>query len=101
MFAWKLIRSRVPKRGHLTSIGVDINAECPFCFNYIEDINHLFKNCELTRKIWNTISNYCTNPINSNMSFIDWIKFIQKHEKTYDRIYRKPLEKILVIAWSI
>lgn len=67
----------------------------------MEDIDRLFKNCELTRQIWNTVSDYCPNQYNGNMQFIDWIEFIQKHEKVYDRIFRKPLEKIVVIAWSI
>lgn len=56
----------------------------------------LFKRCELAGQIWNTISDYCPSPVNSTMNFIE-----QKHEKTYERIYRKPLEKILVTAWAI
>lgn len=35
-----------------------INAERPLCHNYLEDIDHLFKNCEFTCQIWKTISDY-------------------------------------------
>lgn len=60
------------------------NADCHFCNNYREDIDRLFKYCELTRQIWNTIFNYCPNPNNSDMKFIDWIEFIHKNEKVYE-----------------
>lgn len=47
-----------------------------FCSNASEDIDHLFKNCDLTKQIWNTISDYCPNLKDYNVDFIDWIEFI-------------------------
>lgn len=101
LFLWKLIRVKLPTRGYLNGIGLDINADCHFCNNYIEDIDNLFKNCELTRQVWKTISDYCLNSDDSNMHFIDQIEFVYRNEKSYDISFGRPLEKIVVIAWFI
>lgn len=61
----------------------------------------MFKNCEVTRQVWNTTSNYCPNPNNSDMQVIDWLEFIYKNEKVYGRNFKTPLEKIIGITWAI
>lgn len=99
LFAWKLIRAKIPTIGYLKDIGLDIDTECPFCNDDNEDIDHLFKNCRLTQQIWNNISEYCPNPKDSNMNFIDWIEFMYNQEKKFDNRFQRPLEKIAVIAW--
>lgn len=100
-FVWKLIRCKIPTRDYIRRFRIDINVDCHFYYNYIEDIDHLYINCKFSHHFWNTISYYCPNPTNSSLHFIGWIKFIQKYEKVYQRIFGKPLEKIAAITWSI
>lgn len=45
LFAWKLIRGKIPIRRNLKYIGMDINRSCPFCQNHLEDMSHHFKRC--------------------------------------------------------
>lgn len=73
----------------------------PFCNDANEDIDHLFKDCRFTQQIWNIISEYCSNPKDGNMKFLDWIEFIHNQEKNFKNKLRRPLEKIVVITWSI
>lgn len=84
IFVWKLIRSKLPTKEYLSRLEMDINPECPFCNNFLEDIDHLFKNCELTRH-WNTIAGYCPNPNNNDLQFIDWIEFIYRKRRAIIR----------------
>lgn len=72
-----------------------------FSNNFLEDIDHLFKNCGLPRQIWNTIAGYCLNPNNNDIQFIDCIEFIFRNEKSYRTTYKAPLEKIIGITWTI
>lgn len=62
---------------------MDINPKCPFCENFMEDIDHLFKNCDLSGQIWKKIAGNCPNPISNDMQFIDWIELVFKNEKSY------------------
>lgn len=43
LFAWKLKRSKLSIREYRTRLGMDVNSECPFCNNFMEDMDHLFK----------------------------------------------------------
>lgn len=43
LLAWKLKRSKLSTREYLTRLGMDINPECHFCNNFMEDMDHLFK----------------------------------------------------------
>lgn len=41
MYAWKLIKDKLPTREKLRNIGIDINGDYHFCENQLEDINYL------------------------------------------------------------
>lgn len=63
LFAWKLIRGKIPTRDFLSNIGINININCSFCLNNKEDSDHLFKDYEFIQQIWKTISEFCPNPL--------------------------------------
>lgn len=50
--------------------------------------------------MWNTIAKFYPFPVNSNLTFIDWIDYIWKCEKVYKKLYYRSLKKN-VIVWSI
>lgn len=59
----------------------------------------VLNNCCFIQNVRNIITGYCPVPINSNLYFIDWIGYIWKHEKIYNKSFHRPLEKKFTIAW--
>ncbi|KAH1228052.1 hypothetical protein GmHk_10G028135 [Glycine max] len=53
VFAWRLIRDRLPTRMNLRRRQVVINeVQCPFCGDVEEEVAHLFFNCKKILPIW-------------------------------------------------
>ncbi|KHN06120.1 hypothetical protein glysoja_042389, partial [Glycine soja] len=53
VFAWRLIRDRLPTKTNLRRRQVKINdIQCPFCSNMKEDAAHLFLHCSKILPIW-------------------------------------------------
>ena len=53
IFAWRLIRDRLPTKANLQRRQVEItNTLCPLCNNKEEDAAHLFFNCSKTLPLW-------------------------------------------------
>ena len=53
IFAWRLIRDRLPTKSNLRRRQVDISdSMCPLCRNKEEDASHLFFYCSKTQPLW-------------------------------------------------
>ena len=53
IFAWRLIRDRLPTKSNLRRRHVEVSdLMCPFCRNKEEDAVHLFFNCTKTLPLW-------------------------------------------------
>ncbi|XP_024640753.1 uncharacterized protein [Medicago truncatula] len=80
---WKIINRALPVRSELINRGIRCSLLCPRCDSTIETINHLFLNCEHTRREWFG-SQLGINFQNENLTdFIDWlISFILNNDKS-------------------
>ncbi|KAH1248182.1 putative ribonuclease H protein [Glycine max] len=53
IFAWRLIKDRLPTKSNLRRRQIEINNSiCPFCRNLQEDAAHLFFNCNKSLPLW-------------------------------------------------
>ena len=53
IFAWRLIKDRLPTKSNLRRRQIEINDSiCPFCRNLQEDAAHLFFNCNKSLPLW-------------------------------------------------
>ena len=53
IFAWRLIRDRLPTKCNLRRRQVELDdSMCPFCINKEEDASHLFFYCSITQPLW-------------------------------------------------
>ncbi|KAG4951031.1 hypothetical protein JHK82_045970 [Glycine max] len=70
LFAWRLIRDRLPTRKNLRNRNVVLDEVCcPFCLNHNEDAGHLFFGCTKIMPLWwetlswiNTLSVFSERP---------------------------------------
>lgn len=65
LFAWKLIRQKLSTKSRLRKLGSSINGDCPSCNQADENIDHIFKQCNVIKSIWATIDTYFPSPNNS------------------------------------
>lgn len=63
-------------RGTLRKLGMSMNGDCPFFLEAEENIDHIFKNCDLIVNIWYTIENNCPNPLNSSLGIVGWLEYL-------------------------
>lgn len=43
----------------------------------------------------------CPSSNNSNLPFVDWLEYICQNKLWYNKFVHHPLEKILIIAWTM
>ncbi|XP_058776930.1 uncharacterized protein LOC131651276 [Vicia villosa] len=58
IFAWRMLKHRIPTRSQLKHINIiedDEDCRCVFGCPIIEDTQHLFMDCIKVRKVWNLI----------------------------------------------
>lgn len=66
LLVWKLIRGKIPTRSILRYIETSVYSDCPYCDQYLEDIDYLSMNCYFVQEIQNT-DGHCPNPTKSNL----------------------------------
>lgn len=66
-----LIQNMLSTRGKLKNLGLSINGDCPLCYKQGENIDHIFKSCDLTINSWHTLSNNCPTLVNTNLGIVD------------------------------
>ena len=53
VFAWRLLRDRLPTKVNLHRRQIEVaNRSCPFCGNMEEEVGHLFFHCSKILPIW-------------------------------------------------
>ncbi|XP_048494373.1 uncharacterized protein LOC125494701 [Beta vulgaris subsp. vulgaris] len=74
MFYWKLANGALATRVNLRKRKILSETPCPFCGDEEESNTHLFKDCEVTMRIWKS-SNLGINSKNpANMDISQWTK---------------------------
>jgi len=51
-FLWQMFHHALPVTGILIRRDVNLNPSCPLCLEDIETIYHLFKDCCITKRVW-------------------------------------------------
>lgn len=94
-----LMPRKFSTKSKIWELGININCDCPFCQQIEEEIDYLFKTCDLAKPIWSTIDTKCPS---NNSKFPCWIgsnKFGAK--KVVQQSIHNLLEKIVTIDWAI
>lgn len=95
LFAWELIRGKITIRGYLRNVGIDVDGDCPFCHNHLEEIDHFFRGCSFGQRICNTIAEYCLSLLEVTfVSFTGSITFgnmIKSITKSLGKLWKKSL----------
>jgi hypothetical protein len=103
IFGWRLLLAKLPTKEALFEKGIittNLERCCVFCSNEVEDIHHVFFNCNLIVQVWDSIFNWLGSNLIVNASVSDhFLTFggILKGKKT------KGLRHIIWVAttWCI
>ena len=99
VFLWQLCHSSLPVRGTLLKWGLNFNSVCPLCLCDIDSIEHLFKDCQMVKKVWELAVKHHWIPSTfsptANQDFLQYLYRIHSfHNPTLE-------QKISFILWRI
>lgn len=80
--------------------GIKIDGACPLYHQEKENMNYLFKTCDVAKAIWSKVNASCPYPNNSDISFIDWLKQIWKINCGITKFVQSS-RKSIAIVWAI
>ncbi|KAF7816694.1 reverse transcriptase [Senna tora] len=73
-FIWLCVKDALPHKSNLFHRGINLNAFCSLCGNQIESMEHIFKLCPVSSKVWEFAA--------PNLNFIlddDMVSWIRKN----------------------
>jgi ribonuclease HI len=70
---WRVFHNALPVRGNLITRGIQCSPLCPRCNSKIESIDHIFKDCEWSRRVWFASQLSINFNYQSNKNFRDWL----------------------------
>ncbi|CAJ2661771.1 unnamed protein product [Trifolium pratense] len=96
VFGWRLLLDKLPTRAALASKGILSNYHdlpCVFCFQAVEDINHLFFSCYKVLDVWRQV--YSWMGFDPNCLVVGW-----KHFLTFGSLVKsKKGMKVKHLVW--
>lgn len=78
-FLWRLLKSILPTRYNLRRRGLDLDVWCPMSSKEPETVEHLFMQCDWTKRLWFVSSLGIRAPTRNCKSMSDWLAAIKEH----------------------
>jgi hypothetical protein len=96
IFGWRLLLEKLPTRESLFHKGIITSTQerhCVFCFNWEENIDHIFMTCQVTANIWRAVLKW----MGSNVTIVGTV---QQHFLLFgDLIKGKHSKSVKHIIW--
>ena len=55
---WRMCRNALPVKGVILKRKINIDPIYPLCFDDIESIDHLFTECQTSKKVWELLGKH-------------------------------------------
>lgn len=97
-FLWLIANNSLPSKHMLCSRGMNVNPMCSFCGIHQATVFHLFRECDIAKRVWNM----CSTPagFDGNHNFVPWlISSVMCQENSFFNI---PFGTVFVFTlWSL
>ncbi|KAL2901420.1 LINE-1 reverse transcriptase-like protein [Bienertia sinuspersici] len=74
LFIWKIMNKAIPTKDNLLKRKMEVSPTCTLCHSAPETIPHLFRDCEITKRIWRASPLGINCESNPGTHITDWIK---------------------------
>ncbi|KAL2942986.1 LINE-1 retrotransposable element ORF2 protein [Bienertia sinuspersici] len=74
LLTWKIMSKAIPTKDNLQKRKMEVSPLCAFCNNTLETTTHLFRDCEVTKRIWKATPLGINCDSNPNIELAEWIK---------------------------
>nr|GEW84219.1 RNA-directed DNA polymerase, eukaryota [Tanacetum cinerariifolium] len=102
VFTWRARLGRLPTRGNLINRGVSLDSPlCPICGLMLEDSQHLFFRCDMTKCIFQRICRWWNLQWVDAQSFDDWLSWFKSVRMPGASSSLTILFRLLLIVVSI
>ncbi|XP_056692063.1 uncharacterized protein [Spinacia oleracea] len=75
LFLWRLLHNGIATKVNLGRRGIHLSMICDLCDAGDEDIQHLFRFCDIAQRVWRNGALGIHSEINETMSFKEWFLF--------------------------
>ncbi|GJR15589.1 RNA-directed DNA polymerase, eukaryota, reverse transcriptase zinc-binding domain protein [Tanacetum coccineum] len=101
VFMWRLSFDKLATLVNMDRKGIDVaSLLCPVCCEYVENANHLFFSCGMSRDLWARLARWCDLNISELSNLSDWMSWLDTCQVT--KKARLILEGIAAsMLWSI
>src|ERR1044072_9407222 len=82
-FLWLVAKSALPTNAKRNSCHLSPSAACPRCTEPTEDLNHLFRKCPGSRRLWSLFRVFLP-PLEDHEPFLPWFQRILRRPNTIE-----------------
>lgn len=73
-FIWRVLTNAIATNSNLIKRNIPVQGRCYLCKSHQEDTSHLFRDCELTKRVWACSSLGIQTQSTNYIPIDDWIK---------------------------
>ncbi|KAL5754276.1 hypothetical protein ACOSP7_022496 [Xanthoceras sorbifolium] len=73
-FLWLVFQGKLLTNLQRCVRGLALEATCPCCHERTEDLNHLFRDCQAAKEVWNKVWRGCWNTNVFSAGFFEWLQ---------------------------
>jgi len=99
IFLWQLFYASLLTKGTLLKRGMNIDPLCPSCQSEIEDADHLFLHCHITREFWRLAIYH--NWIDSTFLSSQQHNILQRLSSARTTTPVVKIDKVAALLWSM
>ncbi|XP_074300282.1 uncharacterized protein LOC141631521 [Silene latifolia] len=75
LFLWKIVNQILPTADVLIRRGMNVSPTCCFCHLDSESLSHLFRDCDIVKRLWlASILGIRIEPASNNIPFLTWVQ---------------------------
>ncbi|XP_048493149.1 uncharacterized protein LOC125493701 [Beta vulgaris subsp. vulgaris] len=101
IFVWRILQRALATNTNLSKRNIPVNETCHFCHRFRENETHLFRDCDISSRIWSASTLGISTHSSRSIPIDEWIRnFLQLFWKEDGRRSERVRE-FVVTLWSI
>ncbi|XP_048490024.1 uncharacterized protein LOC125491986 [Beta vulgaris subsp. vulgaris] len=101
IFIWRLLQKALATNCNLAKRNIPVSVNCNICHQFPEDERHLFRDCEISSRIWSSSALGIKTQSSEYIPIDEWIRNFFQLFWREDGIKSERVREFVVTLWSI
>ena len=101
LFLWRILQKALATNSNLIKRNIPVQERCHLCHRYREDENHLFRDCDISSRIWSSSTLGIKTFSSKCIPLGEWIKNFLRLFWKEDGLQSERAREFVVTLWSI